>query len=694
MIRSCTPARALAAGALLIAAAGCTQGSVCSQAEKRLGYRVCVHRVHDEDTWTAITFPAAAIDQDRVTTYLVPAVSDARLPTLLVDASAFDEPESSLHFKFLTTAFPEFEYLTYERYINLVLEPDTREWFAGSVTGYVVPGGDHVHGFTVWDAGTDPAKTITCAQFRKVRRVLDERIEIGQAVAIPANALQRDVLAACDVPSHDPTTALEYEVYTQGRGCGTLLTYTLAELAAAEGAYSWRNVLVTDEAPHDIETVISGILTGTRQGELAHLNVRLSGRGTPNCYLRDAYAMLEGREGELVELTCGATEASVVPITPAEAEACWADLRPAPVDVVPADLDWTGIVPLLDLPTSTAVERLQGVGRFGSKGANLATLYQRIDPGLQLEGFLIPFHYYDAFVTTNTWTVDLGSGTETLSFKETIERLLDMPEFQTDAVFRRVRLDALQNAMRDAACDPALVDEIETHILAVFGSDDIMVRFRSSSNAEDALTFTGAGLYSSTSVCLADETDGDALGPSHCDPDQPDERSICRGLTRVWSSLWNMKAFEERSWYAIDHTQVVMGILVNTRTKGELANIVAFSGNPFSDTDERYLVNAQIGELDVVSAAPGTWPEKDLLTLDSGSVTGIERASGSSELPEGSHVLDDARLEELGAALWDIVSVYPVDAEVPPDAAIILDTEWKLRSDGRLAVKQVRPFMH
>jgi len=238
-----------------------------------------------------------------------------------------------------------------------------------------------------------------------------------------------------------------------------------------------------------------------------------------------------------------------------------------------------------------------------------------------------------------------------------------------------------------------LVDAIATQIVETFGGDGMMVRFRSSSNAEDALNFNGAGLYSSTSVCLADSRDDDEVGPSRCDPDQASERSICRGLTHVWGSLWNLKAFEERQWYGIDQRQVRMGILVNERSKGELANIVAFSGNPQRRGDDRYLVNAQAGELDVVAALPGVWPEKDLLTLEGGQVSAIERARGSTELPKGQWVLDDARIEELGSALFGIVEIFPVDAMVSPTATVLLDTEWKVRADGRLIVKQVRPFL-
>jgi hypothetical protein len=669
--------------------------TLCPEAEDRLGRQVCVHEVPDGGTWSAITYSASAVDQARATTYLIPARDDSRLAPLFVDAAGFEMPKQSLHFQFLTQSFEEFELLEYAQYVELINDPELREWYAGSVTEFLVPGEASVFGFTVYDQPELVGGTITCNQVQGVYNTMNARFEAGTVAVVPLHQGQRDLLADCDVPSYDPSTALDYEPYTKAKGCGTLRRFTLTELAAAEtsASFGWQDVLVIDEAPLDIETIISGVVTGTRQGELSHLNVRSASRGTPNCYVKDGYALLADWEGQLVELECGPTEATVEAITPEQAEQCWEDLRPDPVEVVPPDFEWTEFVGLLEVPTQTVDERRAGVGRFGSKGLNLGTLYQRIDPDLQLEGFLIPLHYYDAFVNANAWEVDLGAGLETLTFAETINRFLDDSTFTSDGAYRRAKLLAMQAAMRESPCDPTLVDALGTEILDVYGSDDVMVRFRSSSNAEDALGFNGAGLYDSTSVCLADETDGDVDGPSHCDADKSNERDVCRGLTKVWASLWNYKAYEEREWYSIDHRQVGMGILVNTRTKGELANIVAFTGNPTLAGDDRYLINAQLGELDVVSALPGVWPEKDLLTLEDGAVTDIERARGSTELPEGEWVLDDARVEELGAALWDIVEVYPVDEEVPPTADVLLDTEWKLRNDGRLAIKQVRPFL-
>ena len=43
--------------------------------------------------------------------------------------------------------------------------------------------------------------------------------------------------------------------------------------------------------------------------------------------------------------------------------------------------------------------------------------------------------------------------------------------------------------------------------------------------------------------------------------------------------------------------------------------------------------------------------------------------------------------------LYRITQVYPVDDTAPAGSTILIDTEWKIRADGHLIVKQVRPFL-
>lgn len=665
--------------------------SACAEAESRLGVRVCAHAVVDDATWSALSLPVDFVDQVRTGKYLAPAREDARLPALVLDVNTYE-----LHYQFLRAAFPDrFPDLTPDAYERMITDPAQREFFAGSITEYRTATGERLLGYVAWDPQTDLATTLTCAQFQALHASLAEVITVAPLAAVPTGDLQREVLADCDVPSYDATAAVDYESYTTAVGFGTVRRYTAAELAAATqaAAYGFQDILVLQEAPLDIERVISGAVTGGRQAELSHLNVRSAARGTPNCYLRDAHARMAPWEGQLVRLECGKTGLEVRAASPEEAQSWWDELRPDPVEIPAPDLDWPEITPLLALPTANPAERLLGVRRYGAKGRNLATLYQRIAADLQLSGFLIPFHYYDAHLATQQWTVDLGDGPETLSLAAAIDRLLADPKFNADPGLRRQRLAALYDAIRDGDCDPALLKELHTRLLDAFGADTVMARFRSSSNAEDAPGFGGAGLYESTSGCLADDLDADKLGPSRCDPSEPDERGVCRAVKKVWASLWLARAFEERDWYGIDHHEVAMGILVDQRFNNERANMVVFTGDPDLTGDDRILVNAQLGDLEVVSPEPGTWPEQTRLTMVDGAVTKIDRVRGSSELPEGQYVLSDAQLKLLGGHMGQIEEVFPVDDPTPPDTVVLLDTEWKVRPDDTLVIKQVRPYL-
>lgn len=664
----------------LVLAVGCGDSGPtdCPDAEARLGHRVCAHRIGDSAIWEALAAEVSPVDQVRTTRYLLPARGDARLPLVFEDQTAGYDG----HYPFLRQAFGDrFAALTLDEYVELITDPARRELFAGGITEYLVGDGGRAYGYFVWDT-QDEAGTITCADFQRVHAALAAGFDLAPLVAVPTTGLQRQVLAGCDLPSHDPSTALDYEVYSQGTGYGTIRRYTLDELATATAAaaFGFQDILVLDEAPFDIETIISGAITGTRQGELSHLNVRSAARGTPNCYVKHAHSLLESWEGQLVRIDCDPRELRVAPATTAEAEAWWASLRPTPVAVPTPDLDFAELPALTELPTASAAERATALARVGGKGANLAALYQRIPAALALDGFTIPFHYYDAFLVQH--------GLDT-----TIDALLSDPDIATDGALRRTRLAALRAAIEAKPCDAALLTALGERITTVFRSDQRMVRFRSSSNAEDSLAFSGAGLYDSTSACLADDLDGDALGPSRCDPDQPNERGLCRALTRVWASTWKPQAYDERAWYGMDQRAIAMAILVNDRSAGERANIVAFTGNPLGPDRAHYLVNAQLGELDVVSAAPGVWPEKDLLTIESGQVTAIERVRASTEVAPGEVVLTDAQLRELGAALANIAAIMPLDAPIPPGKRALFDTEWKLLDTGRLIIKQIRPSL-
>jgi len=656
-----------------------------------VGQNVCAHRIDDWKSWQQLALPSSAHDQIAFTKYLSPVRDDARLPALFMNVNIY-----TLHYDLLAEAFPnEFPLLNHSEYNHFIQSPQ-REFTAGSLVQFS-DDGEPQFGFTVVDDPADDEATVSYQQALLTWQQLSAGLSLGELAFLPKTSNQAAVAATwgAPFPIAGVDDSIEYEAYTRAVGYGTVRLYDLDELAEATEAvaFGFEDILILDEAPADIEQVISGAVTGTRQGELSHLNVRSAARGTPNCFIPLPHKALSEWEGRLVRMECGETKLTFAETTLAEAEAFWEELQPDPLQIPSANLSWTEMEGLLEVPTTDSAERAAALSRYGSKGANLAALYQRTDASVQLQGFLIPFHYYDAFMSSGLWDVDLGSGEGEHSFTETITYWLNDPNFTGDGLVRRQRLAALREAIRASTADPALIDALDTRIRAVFGGDLEMVRFRSSSNAEDALEFSGAGIYDSTSACLADERDADSKGPSLCDADQDNERGLQRALLKVWASLWNTEAFEERRWYGIDHSAAAMGILVNTRSKNEQANFVAFTANPTSNSDDRMLVNAQIGELDVVSAGPGVIPEKTLLTVDAGTVTEVVRVSASSVVLPGVQVLSDNQLGELGGHLWTIREDFPIDAQPPTERDLLLDTEWKVLEDGRMIIKQVRPFL-
>jgi hypothetical protein len=335
------------------------------------------------------------------------------------------------------------------------------------------------------------------------------------------------------------------------------------------------------------------------------------------------------------------------------------------------------------------------VGRVGGKAANLAKLYDFLPAEYQVPGFGIPFAYFEDFMEANTIVDRRVDPPEEISYREYVSRLVVDQKFRTDTAYRREVLWDLRTRMRyEARLDPALVTELAQRIEDVFGDTTVRVRFRSSSNVEDALEFSGAGLYNSTTVCAADTEDADRDGPSICDLYQDEERTIERGLRVVWASLYNARAWEERDWYQVPQEESSMAILVTRAFPDERSNGVAFTGNPQKSTDNRYLINAQLGDEPVVGNDPRMMPERDYLQIDeNGQVTKIYRSRTSVLAEPGVYVLSDEQLHELGALMFIMDRDYPLDTEGYRREQALLDFEFKVDSTGQLKIKQVRPFL-
>jgi len=680
-------------GAMGDPAVGCVaHGDLCGEAAARTGRRVCVHELVDPLIWDGVSIGySRRKDVRKLGKYLVPAGPGARLPTLFNDASTY-----RLHFCMLSEGFePLFPGFTHPRYNDFVYYREAREMYAGNI--YEFSGEDVAprFGFTV-ETPDAADELLTEAEVYTIYRHLQDRIGLGEIGYAPNSDAQRAAALAWVAPrvplALGGEETVNFEAYSTGTTYGRVRSYTSAQLASAAGSFGWQDILVLESAPSDLSGVMAGVITGARQDVLSHLNVLAARRGTPNLYVASPLTAFKPFDGQLVRLAVSDLIYAIEVADLATAEQFWAAQRPKlAVEHLP-DPDFAGLPALAEISTASADERGVAVGRFGGKVTGLATLYATLDPGHQSPALGVPVAHYLRFMRDNSWTLTVAGAQQTLSYADTIAAWLADPAFRSDTAVRQAWLRALAADMvQRGEVDPALLAELRARVVEVFGADTVMVRFRSSSNAEDGLEFNGAGLYASESACAADPA-GSSGGASACDPDKG-RRPMDRALKLVWASLWGFGAVEEREYYQLDHRDVAMGVLVSARYEDERANGVAFTGNPIDARDGRYTINVQLGEVDVVSGAAGVTAELDRLTVTDGAVVAIERVAPSSLARPGEWVLSDAQLEELGALLGGIAASYPVDPGAHAAEDVLLDLEFKVDAQGKLVIKQIRPFL-
>lgn len=654
--------------------------------------------VRAAEDFAAISIPSE-IPRDfvRATKYLVPVRDDpSLLPPLFQNVQKYP-----LHQDFLRIVFPDrFPGLDTAGYLALVEVRSTREYFAGAIFEFETEGGP-AYGFSVFTRDPDvyPGELLSLEEVRAVREKIAQAFHLrpfGYAPRRPAEIAEALRWQDPGFPIYTGSARPSYEAYTRAAGYGWVRRLRAQEFEelAARGRIGWRDILVLERAPSDIEGVVAGVITAEPQDELTHVAVRTARRGTPNAYVERALEVFEPLDGKLIRLDVLATEYRASEAALAEAEAWWESSRPSLSRPPSVDRDYGGFDSLEEMDLSGA-ER-SPVARYGGKATNFAKL-QRILTGERAayreRGFAIPVRYYLEFLRAN-WTKSARDPGRSVTYEEYLRELLSSERFEADPEFRHASLAAFREEVeRRGQVDPVLVGTLLGRIAEVFGSHDVPVRFRSSSNIEDSLEFNGAGLYDSTTACAADDLDGDVVGPSLCNPAEPDERTLSRALKRVWASLWSFRANEERSYYGIDAEEVAMAILVTRAFLDEGANGVAFTGNPANALDRRYLVLAQVGEESVVSPDPGKRAEKSLLDVEGGAVRSIERVRPSSLVAPGERVLSDEKLRELGELLAYLDAAFPIDLEGHDRSEVLLDVEFKVEASGKLAVKQIRPFL-
>ena len=639
----------------------------------------------------------------RFVKFTLPTSNEAALKkTVYQNSSRFP-----LHQEFLSRVFADsFPALDAATYDNLVGWRDSRHYFVGAVRVIRTAAGP-VFGFSVFARFGDSREMLSAAEVKAIHAQLKESFHLTPLLYAPTSIEAVEVARQWQLEDPGFPILIEgstggFEPYTRGVGYGRVRILSAAEFEAANesGGISFQDILILEHAPRDIEGVVNGIITAERQGALSHLAVRTARRGTPNVFLRTALEDFAGLEGALVRLQVTSEGYSVRQVSEQEANAFWE-----------ANAGFLSRLPSLDaeflaFPTLEQIAEMdragnEGIpmeGRFGGKAVNLARLSSILTgewSKYRMQGFAVPMAYYLQFMRSNTMPSAFDAA-RIVTCEEYLNELFASEEFATNSRFRFHALADLREHMEDFGhVEANLLVRLRERIGEVLAPPEQQrVRFRSSSNMEDAIEFNGAGLYDSTQVCVADDLDDDTSGPSICNPAKRGERGVLRGLRRVWSSLWNFRAHEERAFYRVPHELAAMGILVTEAFVNELANGVAATGNPANRLDHRFVITAQMGDHSVVSPDPGSLPEKNILEMgENGEVVNIIRAVASTLAPPGEFVLSDLELEELGALMWHVNQELPVDPSEHGREDIIFEMEFKKRADGSLAVKQVRPLL-
>lgn len=213
---------------------------------------------------------------------------------------------------------------------------------------------------------------------------------------------------------------------------------------------------------------------------------------------------------------------------------------------------------------------------------------------------------------------------------------------------------------------------------------------------EDSDSYSGAGLYDSYSGCLADDLDPDNDGPSHCDPNENNERGVLRAIKKVFASFYNDHAFLERLKYNIHENDVGMAVLIHPSSPDrlELANGVAdltVSVTPDNQLQSKLRLVSQVGPNSITNPTDSHLPE---IVIHDKNTWSIDQRSTLTEPNQQVLTFPDEYMElhnlMLKAAQDYILQRQMSAPQNSPITHVHLDLEFKKLTPDHLQIRQIR----
>lgn len=502
-----------------------------------------------------------------------------------------------------------------------------------------------------WDGDKATAAHVRLA-FERMRATF----YLGERVKFRPNSNDQEAVAAevkeIPVLTNDALyKAAGYQPFHPGVAVGTLRIVKDGRTAFDPG-----DIVILPEPLTDI-TPVAGIVSESFSTPLSHVNLRAAAWDVPNVGWKGASRTYAGLDGQVVRFEAGATSASIRRATAAEVAAA-KRARRTTVQVPKADLAVTALTGLDGLRATDA-------SAYGSKTANLGEIVHAAPAGFTVpNGFGIPIAHY----------------VEHLAAAKVDERrkaLRADPRFASSMEFRRTSLEELRRQIRDAPLTPAFVATLHDALVKL-GAGDSGLFVRSSTNAEDLEGFSGAGLYDTV-------------------PNVHGEEAVGAAVKKVWASVWNLAAYEERALYGIDQEHVYGAVLVQVGVPATAAGVLV-TAHPTDPNDTKtFTINAKSG-LGMRVVDGKKLPEIVLYNTFNRGLRVVSRSDedtmlvfhpdgGVAEVPnpkKSAPILTNLRVTRLATAAEKLRAIFP-----KPKA---LDVEWVLKDDDVFIV-QARPYL-
>lgn len=461
-----------------------------------------------------------------------------------------------------------------------------------------------------------------------------------------------------DVPVITPDRIyknLVYQPVSHGKTVGKLIY--ISNLKEQIDSIKPHHIVVLNETPMFLPRV-AGVIVNQFQTPLSHLSILGSNRKIPICAYKHALtdSVIEANNNRYINFTVTENGFNIK-----ESKSTNVSVTKQKPITVRYDLSVKEIKPVSELNRRS----YKYAGNKASNFAILKRISNRIGFRTPESAFVIPFYHYNQHITNS-------------GIKPYIDKLLK--ECDTiPAKKLRKQLKKIRKLIRKSDIDTFLLHAVEKTI--VKSGRYRRMRFRSSTNAEDADGFSGAGLYSSKTGIVGDK-----------------KKSIAKAIKSVWASLWSYQAFAEREYFNIDHRTVYMGILVHRSFPKEHVNGVAITKNIYRSGSFGFVVNAQIGNNNVVKPDSGVVCDQFVCYPDNGdNIYSTRRAIDIitvSNLNNSQLTMSTGEIQYLANVLNLIKWYYGRNIYPNRDFMNLgLDIEFKLDGKSRnLYIKQIRLY--